>query len=500
VLLYGHFLLPPHIGARENMAFGPFGFLFRRVGAFFLRASFDDPLYKEVFRAYLAHLVREGFTQEFFIEGGRSRTGKSLAPRLGMLGWQLEAFIDSSRRDFLFVPVAVNYERLVEESSMIDELEGEKKQGESMLGLVRARKYLQSRFGSVHLSFDTPISLAQAMGPRREVFAAAHLARCEAGERNRLEHEKREFIATLGLQIVERINGAVFANATSVAATVLLGAPQRGILRQELTERVQQIIALLRLQGARLTDALTADAVAFDDSIAFLKRADLVESMDDPRGEILYYQESRRRALDIYRNSIAHFLATPSCLARTLLRGASEKELRDDVQAWHELLYREFFVPGGVRLEESFQRCLAHFAEQGYVQLEGSTWLATREGEPVLHCLAEQTVSVIEAYQACCAALVGLSDVEGELMGKKELRRRAAQYFEHSELLGEAARPESANDATFSNVLDLLVERGILVEHRTTNKRSIEISYARGENWAALAELQERLAAAVSYR
>ena len=140
VLLYQNFMMPPHIGARENMAFGPFGFLLRRVGAFFLRNSFDDPLYKEIFRAYLAHLVREGFTQEFFIEGGRSRTGKSLPPRLGMLGWQVDAFIESARRDFLFVPVAVSYERLVEESVIVSELGGAKKKRESILRLVRARK------------------------------------------------------------------------------------------------------------------------------------------------------------------------------------------------------------------------------------------------------------------------------------------------------------------------------------------------------------------------
>jgi hypothetical protein len=125
--------------------------------------------------------------------------------------------------------------------------------------------------------------------------------------------------------------------------------------------------------------------------------------------------------------------------------------------------------------------------------------VATPEGVPFLRCVAEQTLSVIEAYQACCAALAGLSD-DGAPMDKKELRRRAAQYFEHSALLGEAARPEAANDATFSNVLGLLVERGVLVEESVTNKRSVEIVYARGENWPALTELRERLAAAVSYR
>ena len=164
VIFYNSYLIPPHIAARDNMAFGPFGYVWRKAGAFFMRRSFDDPLYKEVFRGYVAYLVSEGVTQEFFIEGGRSRTGKTLAPRLGILSWEVAAFLDTARRDLFFVPLAITYERLVEEGAMVDELEGREKKDESMLGLVRARKYLQRRFGTVFLNFGEPISLAAAGG------------------------------------------------------------------------------------------------------------------------------------------------------------------------------------------------------------------------------------------------------------------------------------------------------------------------------------------------
>ncbi len=509
VVLYRHFMLPPHIGARENMGFGPFGFLFRRCGAFFMRASFDDPLYRQVFRAYLGHLVREGHTQEFFIEGGRSRTGKSLAPRLGMLSWEVEAFLDSQRTDFLFVPVSIGYERLVEESTMVDELEGGEKTRESMIGLVRARKYLQRRFGSVHLVFDEPISLAGVLGENRARFADDFIDRCEAGEAERLREEKRVTIEALGHRIVESINGAMVANATSIAATVLLGAPHRGVRRTELVARMSQIVELLRLEGVTLTPALTAaleaDKGGFEESIAFLRRADLVESLDDPRGEILYYAESRRRALDIYRNSIAHYLATASCLARSILAGSSDKELRDDLATWHELLYREFFIPSDEALTSRCDRLLRHFEEAGWARCQGEAWAATEAGEPLLRCLAEQIRGVIEAYAACCSALTVLEpvaggDAETVEIDKKGIRKQAQQYFRSAELLGEAARPEAANDTTFSNVLDLLVERGILVEKRAAGRRSSESLYARGEEWAALAEFRERLAGALAGR
>lgn len=500
-LLYRNYMLPPHIGARDNMRFGPLGYVFRRCGAFFMRQSFEDPLYREVFRSYLGHLVREGLTQMFFIEGGRSRTGKSLPPRLGMLGWQVDAFIESSRRDFFFVPVAFGYERLVEESSLVGELEGAEKKKESTLALVRARKYLRSRFGTVHVRFDQPISLAEELGEDRVRFSQAHIERCEAGEAQHLQSEKRVLVERLGRKIVERINGAMAANATSVAATVMLGVPHRGLVRTELVERMQQIVELLRLEGVRLTPALAADEGSFEESIAFLLRADLLQAVEDPRGEIVSYAESRRRALDIYRNSITHFLATPSLLARSVLRGSSQKELEDDLQAWHEMLYREFFVPGGEALVASRTRLLAHFEAAGWARREGEVWQSTPEGEAILACLAEQSRGVLEAYMACCSALGVLDSEPDEAadIDKRGLRKRAAQYFERSELLGEAARPESANDTTFSNVLDLLVERQILVENRG-GRRSSEARYARGEAWHALTDFRERLAGALGSR
>jgi glycerol-3-phosphate O-acyltransferase len=492
-LFYQNFLVPPHIAARENMAFGPFGFLFRRAGAFFLRRSFDDPLYKEVFRSYVSYLVKEGFTQEFFIEGGRSRTGKILAPRLGMLTWDVEAFVGSARRDLFLVPVAITYERLVEEISMVDELEGGEKPKESMLGLVRARKYLQRRFGSVHVSFLEPISLADSLGAQRERFAAADDEETAA--------DMRRFVEVLGHRIVERINWGAVANATSVAACVLLGAPHRGLLREAFARRMQQVVDLLRLQDVRLTAALLADQGEFAESIAFLRRSDLLRSVEDPRGEILYFEESRRRALDLYRNAIGQYLAAPSFLARRLLLGASLKELREDLAAWQDLLYREFFAPRGEVLAAHCEAFLDHFEARGWIERSDELLFATADGEPVLRFLAEQTRGVIEAYWAACSVALD-EDLE---VDRKEFLARVAARFENARLLGEAERPECANDTTFSNALELLVRRGILetrqVEVRSGRKSTRQTTViARGEQAHSLGDIRDRLATAVSSR
>ncbi|MBW2233269.1 MAG: 1-acyl-sn-glycerol-3-phosphate acyltransferase [Deltaproteobacteria bacterium] len=506
LLFYNSYLVPPHIAARDNMAFGPFGLIFRMAGAFYLRRSFDDPLYREIFRAYLVYLVREGFPQEFFIEGGRSRTGKSLVPRLGMLTWEVDAFLECSRKDLLFVPVAITYERLVEESGMVGELEGEKKTDESTLALFRSRKYLRSRFGSVHVNFGDPISLAESLGDRRERFerqvrgevgtlASEATAQEIEALSERIAEEKRDFIDDLGYRIVEQLNWSVVANTTSVLSAVLMGTPHRGLLRSVLSERAQQIAELLRLQDTGITTALRANQSDWSDSVAFMLKSDLVKLTEDSRGEIIYFEESHRRALDIYRNSIVHYLAVPSFLARQLLRGATRKELEEDLAFWLEVLYREFFVPRSEATSRSADVVLEHFEAEGWITHSDDYLCAMPEGMDALRCLATQTAGVIESYEVVGRVVF---EEAGEFT-KKEFLAKAAAGFERASLLGLAGRSEAANDTTFGNALELLRARGILESTREPRKAGPpEVRYSPGEHWDALGELQERLASAIS--
>ncbi|MEM9176476.1 MAG: 1-acyl-sn-glycerol-3-phosphate acyltransferase [Myxococcota bacterium] len=499
-LFYQNYLVPPHIAARENMAFGPFGYLFRNMGAFYLRKSFDDPLYKEVFRAYVAYLVREGFTQEFFIEGGRSRTGKNLAPRLGMLSWDVDAFLEGNRKDLFFVPIAVGYERLVEESGMVEELDGGKKTEESVLGLFRARKYLQRRFGSVHVSFGEPISLAGALGGQRERFEALQRGEISSPEvRGVLEEHKRDFVASLGHSLVERIGWAMVANATSVAAVVLMGTPHRGVLREDLVKGMQEVAGLLRLQGVRLTTAFEHDLPELRDSIAFLERSDLLHSRLDHRGEILHFEESRRRALDIYRNSIAHFLVIPSVLARASLHGLERDRVHQELETWVEIFYREYYASRELYLTRG-EAVLEHFESEGWIALDGEgVWRTTRGGRRPLQVLAEQTRGVVECYDSIVRVLGAWMDSAEDGVLRSGLIKEAQLDFEGAQLLGDARRIEALSATTFDNALAWLASRDILErESITTGKRGVrDTRYARGEKWSELEGLTALLASAL---
>jgi glycerol-3-phosphate O-acyltransferase len=489
-LFYSNHLVPPHIAARENMGFGPFGFIFRRAGAFFLRRSFSDPLYKEVFRRYVAYLVKEGFTQEFFIEGGRSRTGKTLSPRLGMLSWDVEAFLAGARRDLFFVPIAITYERLVEEGALVEELESGKKTQESTLGLLRARKFLRRRFGSVCVSFGEPISLAETLGVRRELLAS--------GSSEEIEEEKRRFVDALGHRIVERINWATVVNATSVSACAILGGPARGLLRHELTRRMQLIVDLLRLQDVSLTPALGRDGGDFKEAIVFLLRSDLLRSAPDARGEILYFDESRRRALDFYRNTILHYLAAPSFLARACLAGGTRASLGEELSFWVDLFYGEFFVPRGEVLAAHLDGYLDYFERCGHLERTDLGLRATEKGVAYFEFLAAQTRSFPEAYLAAFSTVL---QCEPTISGRR-LEREVGEQFVRSQILGEAERPEASNAVTFKNALDLLVRRGVLERRRGGEGAASarDVLYVRGPGFEDLRGLRDRLASVLRAR
>ena len=496
-LFYQNYLVPPHIAARENMAFGPFGFLFRHMGAFFLRRSFDDPLYKEVFRAYITYLVREGLTQEFFIEGGRSRSGKILAPRLGMLAWDVDAFLESRRRDLFFVPIAINYERLVEESGMVGELGGGKKTEESVIGLLRARKYLQRRFGSVHVSFGEPISLAGALGRNRPAFEALVRGQVEEPEvRTELEARKREFVSGLAHSLVERIGLAMVANATSVAALVLLGGNRTGMLRDELVAGVRESVDLLRLKGVRLTQAFEHDLPELRESIAFLERSELLRSRLDHRGEIVFFEEESRHALDIYRNGVAHFFVIPSILSRAVLLGLDGSRIGETLDLWVDLFYREYFGSREFVITRG-EAVLEHFESAGFVERRDGVWCATRRGRRPLSTWAEQTRGVVEVYETLVRVLFAWMQSAPSGVLRSGLLREARLAFDNARLLGRVRRLEIQGDATFDNALAWLVGRGILTAEsvKTGRRGAQDTRYARGEKWHELESIAAILAA-----
>jgi glycerol-3-phosphate O-acyltransferase len=438
----------PHIAAGINMAFWPLGPFFRGAGAYFIRRTFEgNPLYKTVFRKYLEYLIREGYTQEFFIEGGRSRTGKILTPKLGMLSAIVNVFVDGVRRDLYLVPVSIHYGRIVEEEAYKQELLGGQKERESFGALLKARSVLRQKYGTVYVTFAEPISLNDALGERRERFQQAIADPA-------IEEEKRHFIQKLGFRILREVNGAAVAGATSVSSTVLLAGPEAATRYADFATAARALTELLLHKGVTPTASLQRNIENFYESLNFLQNGKLIEWMKDRDGDIIHAPAEKRLILDFYKNNIIHFFLIPSLVAHGLRRGVARTELRDFVWWWLDLFRWEFALPEREAVAAEVDDTLAYFTARGAIDGD-----RVRPGHVLLVYCDGILDSFREAYWIVAKTLL---DVDADGLTYKAAIARMQKSFAMHQLLGQTRRPEGNSAVTFANALNRFAEVGYI--------------------------------------
>jgi glycerol-3-phosphate O-acyltransferase len=481
-IFHENFLSPPHIAAGINMAFWPMAPLFRGAGAYFIRRTFEgNPLYKTVFRSYLAYLIREGYTQEFFIEGGRSRTGKILTPKLGMLSAIVNAFVEGVRRDLYLVPVSIHYGRIVEEEAYKQELLGGQKEKESFGALLKARRVLRQKYGTVYVTFAEPISLNAALGERKERFQHDHDTAAE--------EEKRYFIQKLGFRLLREVNEAAVAGATSLSSTVLLAAPQLAIRYGDFVTAARALTSLLLARGVTLTASLQRNTENFLESLRFLQSGKLIEWMRDRGGDIIYAPPEKRLILDFYKNNIIHFFVIPSLVAHALRRGVAADALRDEVWWWLELFRWEFALPERPAVAAEIESTLQHLRAHGVVGDDG-----VRRN----HVLLVFGDGILENFrEAYWIAAKTLLDVDADGLARKAAIARMQKSFMMHQLLGQAQKPEGNSAITFANALSRFAEmRCIQIAPRGRGGK--EHAVVPGEAFERLVGFERRLCQSLS--
>jgi glycerol-3-phosphate O-acyltransferase len=307
-VVYRHGLVPPHIAAGVNLNLPVIGPILRSGGAFFMRRSFrDDPLYAAVFRRYFSLNLAKGVAMEYFIEGGRSRTGRLLPAKPGMLAMTLRAYLREPLRPVVFVPVYFGYERLFEGRSYISELAGRPKQKETLLGIIKAVRQLRREFGRVHVNFGVPFFLDGVLdnhrpGWRQEVVA-------EDGK----PQWAGPVVETLGEEILMRINAAAAVSPVNLLAVVLLATPRQSMVQQPLVRMLDLFAAMLRQApydpGVTVTDLDGAGMISYGERLGLLERK------PHQLGDILALAPEEALLATYYRNNVAHLFALPSIVA-----------------------------------------------------------------------------------------------------------------------------------------------------------------------------------------
>jgi len=451
----------PLVAAGANLSFFPLGPLLRRAGAFFLRRSFGaDRLYTATFKAYVKKLVRDGVHQEFFPEGGRSRTGKLLPAKLGLLGWEVDAVLDGARNDLAFIPVAIDYEKIVEGGSYGKELLGGEKKPEDVGALIRAPKVLLRRYGTIHLRFDEPVLL-------REFMRSRGIENPEAMS----EEEKRSLVRALGHRIMWGIARVSTVTPHALASTALLAHQGRGLPASVLAARVASLRSMLLEDGASLSTGLaeaptdpTVPGPVREAVLGFVE--DKLVRTDQAKGETVYLPvDERRGQLAYYKNTILNLLAPRALVACAALRGvldASEESVRTKALFLSRLFKLEFIYRVGARFEIIFAETVDRLVGDGLlVHSDGTLVPPDAAARGVLEFLADIVRDYLQSY---LLAGLTLDELAAGPMDRKSFLRAALETGRMEFLQGRIDAAEAISRTTLENALAWLLDQELVAE------------------------------------
>ncbi len=304
----------PHVAAGINLNLPIVGGILRRGGAFFLRRSFKgNRLYAAVFDAYIHQILVRGHSMEYFIEGGRSRTGRLLQPKGGMLAMTVHSYVKSPQRPVVFVPVYFGYEKLIEGDSFISELGGAEKKKESLGGLIRSVRSLRDQFGKVYVNLGEPIELELTLD---EVHPEWRSFDAHNGER---PNWLTGVVDKLGRRIMRNINAAAAVTPISLLAYVLLATPRQKIGLEELRRQLDLSLKLMR--SFRYSALVTTPDWSADRIVEHGEKLEVISRSTHPMGQVIHMTERTAVLMTYFRNNILHLLAVPAAVACCFIQG-----------------------------------------------------------------------------------------------------------------------------------------------------------------------------------
>ncbi len=303
----------PHVAAGINLNLPLVGSLLRRCGAFFLRRSFKgELLYSAVFNEYLHHLQTQGVPLEYFIEGGRSRSGFLLPPKTGLLGMSVSSFLREHTRPLAFVPIYIGYEKLFEGETYLRELSGVPKQKESLWGLLQTLRRIRKVYGQVHVSFGEPL------------FLADFLATCRPGWQevapDCVPDWSRAVTPQLAAALATRINEAAVIGPVNLMALVLLASREPILGSAMLCRVIEHYLALAEaVPYAATSVSCPRDAQQI---IRITQRLGYIEQ----RAGQVRIAAAQAGLLAYFRNNVVHLFVLPALIAALLLEHGSLPE------------------------------------------------------------------------------------------------------------------------------------------------------------------------------
>lgn len=452
-VLYHNGLTPPHIAAGKNLNLPIAGPLLRRGGAFFMRRSFkDDALYKAVFDEYLHQMFTRGYSVEYFIEGGRSRTGRTLVPRTGMLSMTLRSFQRDSAKPIAFLPVYFGYERVIEAPTYMGELTGKSKKEESVFDMFGIFRSFTKPFGRVAVNFGEPVILDQFLDQSWPNW-----------REDRNPEKFSDVCVELANRLANNINGAAAITPTNLLATSILATPKQTMPRRRLEGQVKLLQALAKKAppSAHITvpDTPPRDIVKHAINVAQL------DEEQTPFGVIVQADKTEAVLLTYYQNNSLHVFALASLLARFVKfsKMTQTRQLVSHSEVLQPFLEAELMWSWDEDIAGIVQHHIEVMTELGVFAREDDIIKIpppTSDASAHLTDLAEVIEPMLERFHIVCT-LIKHSTFDSQ----ESLESSASGIAQQLSTIYGLSAPEFFDKKLFNRFLDTLIAQGCLDEN-----------------------------------
>ena len=459
-LLYHNNMPVPLVAAGKNLAFWPMGPIFRSGGAFFIRRTFRGAvLYSKVFAEYIHKLLQEGYNIEQFIEGGRSRTGKLLMPKLGLLSILINAYKNGACEDMIIVPIYIGYDRVLEEKSYLQELEGAKKEPETLKGVLKARKFLKRRYGKIYIQFDDPISMNELV-----TKFGTPLEEMKPKEQNVL-------CRNLGYRIINAINRSAVVTAYGLLSSAILNCARDRISYDQIMSIVETYRNYLTAQGAKMADTLVLDHVrAIDHSLEAFVQNKIIESVskekDIPASKRTYLINAFRRPfLEYYKNNSISFFIPAAFTALAILEKDAFQFSASDLHASYKFLQNLFKFEFAYDIDKSpefyVRKSIKAFIDDAILmphQTIPDTYNVTSAG---LRKLRLYSIFLKTYFESYWIVLNFFQDHSQNSMKAKDRLKKIENSGKQMYKRREIERQEALSKVSYQNAIDYFTSKGI---------------------------------------
>lgn len=452
-------LMTPHIAAGANLNMPVVGPLLRRAGAFFLRRSFKGNfLYAAVFNEYLHQITAKGYSIEYFVEGGRSRTGRLLSARTGMLSMTLRSYLRDHQRPIVFIPAYIGYEKLMEGKTYVGELAGKPKQKETLLGLLFSLRKIQRVFGQVHLNFGEPIYLEKLLDDANPDWRDTPV----------VDDAKTpwmtETINTLAAQITTNINSAAAVNPVNLLSFVLLSTSKHAMAESALEHQLNLYRDLLAT--VPYSDRFTLTPLNGAEIIAYGEKLQMLYRIKHPLGDMIGINDEQAMLMTYFRNNVMHLFTLPSLIACLMQHNGElyRVQITQLVQTIYPFMRSELFLPWcSESVENIIHQWLDVLVEKGLlIARDNQQYVCpspTSASYAELHILAQGVRQSLQRYFITVSLLTrhGSGNIS-----RKQLEDMGTLLAQRMAILHEFSAPEYFDKAVFRNFVETLLASGIV--------------------------------------